>query len=417
MNIFRFIIASIGFTGATVSQIRIAYDRLVRFMLIVMLPALLISYLLNIGVSRWDWSSWLGYVPYVFGLLLTMVFLVIAFSPEVLAITGISNIAQARYLPPTDPQHTIWSQYKKNVWLIVAWINIPFMYLGGVPAGVNPMAVFAIISTITIFSAISERSIWRKVVTCSAVILLSINLLSLVSQPMYYWLTGKEMSFQIRRTEKAILNLDKAQADTRDKKNAEIIAKLQDKVEAGEELTPKELAFLKAARAERDSQTLPAKAAVKLTEVSNTIVSLIPETKQVEAKAAPDVVTPAPAQTIVYNTTYVQAIPPAEKPVEVAALPTMRLGLWHLSCIVDDEAVGEDMVVQKADTTIHIVGKKTGTTFDGSVVNNHYEGTLSDPFNGKGVVSVQPLSDREATGSWNLNGNANTIAFRMKFIG
>jgi hypothetical protein len=90
-------------------------------------------------------------------------------------------MAQARFAPPTDPKRKIWESYKNLLWLTVAWINIPFMYIGGVPAGANPFAVFAIISTVTIISIVGTKPMWRRIVMISASIILAINLYSLAA--------------------------------------------------------------------------------------------------------------------------------------------------------------------------------------------------------------------------------------------
>lgn len=248
MHIFNLVLSIFGLGGATLDKARIAYTRIVRFLLIFVLPSLLISYLLNIGVSRWDWWSWLTYIPYLMGLTVTIVFLTIAFSPDVLLGVGVANLLAK------DP---LWAKYKELLWLTVAWINIPFMYIGGIPAGANPFAVFAIIVTITIFSAISEKSIWKKVVRLSTVIILGINLLSLIGGPMWFWMTGSYISIGPSKSDIQLQRIEKAKQELDIKEDVKILEKIEKKIQDEEELTPSDKKFLEDMQERRLKNSLP----------------------------------------------------------------------------------------------------------------------------------------------------------------
>lgn len=383
MNIFRLILSIFGLAGATTNQVRIAYDRIVRFLLIVALPALLTSYILNIGVSRWDWWAWLAYIPYVMGLVITGIFLVIAFLPEVLAGVGILNLVS------TNPQ---WVRYRELVWLTVAWINIPFMFVGGVPGGANPMAVFAILSTITIISIATEGSRWRKIVTWSAMAILAINLLTLVSQPVWMWMTGHELGFHISQTEKALLSLENTRESIEDATNAKMLQSIEAKVATGQKLTKQEEAFLATAKALREKNSLPSLTKAKLAEV---------KTKLAEFKPAPPAPTPPP----VAKTGKV-VVPVATGPVTVGTTPTPPAPpaitpptpeIWNLRFYRGHQMMEQKMSVTRTGADIFIKATVDGTTFKGSFRRNRYEGTVAGP-GSNGTFILHFLPNGEATG-------------------
>jgi hypothetical protein len=285
-----------------------------------MLPALLTSYLLNIGVSRWDWSPWLSYVPYMMGLITSLIFMAVVFQPDVLLLVGVANWVQGKNLLPADPAFKPWQDFTNAVWLTVAWINIPFMYIGGVPAGANPFAVIAILSTITIISLISKKTIWRKVVMWSAVVILSVNLLTLISQPMWFWLTGDTMHFGATKTDVALANVRDTMKQAEDEITQIRLNKIANDIKGGRIISEADTAFL--IEQQNKIATLPKKLSGIKNELLEKVDSLKKTVPPVEKPAEPPKKptakkTPtAIAQAVVTPTQTVQAPPPAARPVQ-----------------------------------------------------------------------------------------------------
>ena len=369
MNIFRLIPTSLGLGNATLAQVRIAYDRFVRFLLIAMLPALIISYLLNIGVSRWGFSPWLSYVPYILGLITSLIFMAIIFQPDILLLVGVANWAQGKNLLPTDSAFKPWQDFTNAVWLTVAWINIPFMFIGGVPAGANPFAVLAILSTITIISLISKKTIWRKVVMWSACIILSINLLTLISQPMWFWLTGDTMHFGATKTEVALTNVLDLIKQTEDeiaqKRLEKIAANIKDGktvIEDGKAVIINKADAIFLLEQQSKAKTLPKKLSgitnELLDEKADSLKKLAKPAKPSEKKVptmvaeeSPQVVKPAPA---------VQVVKPAPPVVVKPVVEIWRISFWR-----DNQLLGSDIRITRDKSNITMLVLLDGTKFIG----------------------------------------------------
>lgn len=399
MSIFSLVLAIFGLGNANLNQVRIAYARIVRFLIALFLPALIACYIMNIGASRWDWWPWLMYVPYLMGLIITAVFLMIAFSPEVLLGVGVANLLT---------KDSLWDKYRELLWLTVAWINIPFMYIGGVPAGVNPFAAFAIVVAITIFSAISEKSIWRRVVRFSAVIILMTNLLSLVGNPMWFWITGHTISIGPTKSDIQLQKIEKAKEDLDMREDVKFLEKIGNKLEKGEELSPSEKKFLKDMKERRGKNSLPEIIGEKLFEIT---WPKVPEIAQKSPRSsAPTTVQP--------RTSYVPApaaTTPAYTPPPAPPVPKKeRYAVWFAR---NGQKMHQDVSITRdgAEITITSEGTQRTTVLEGTLESDGwYRGTMRGGGDGDGTFEINNIL---TNGSWFIlnmsNGTVEQKSFTM----
>lgn len=373
MNIFKFVLALFGLAEAGFNQVKIAYDRIVRFFLFVILPALIFSYILNVGVSRWDWWHWLSFMPNAIGLIFSLIFIPIALLPEVLAAIGLGNLAQTLTLPTNDPSREIWKRYKKLVLMIIAWINIPFMFIGGIPAGANPFAIFTILSTIIVISIISKKSRWKEIVAFLAIVLLIGSLASLIPA------VSKALHAD------ALDRLDKTQMTFDDQENEKVLAIIEKKIKAGEELSAKEVMFIKLLKQERQKNSLPSKFIGMVSKISW-------PSKVEAAKTA----TPAPAAPASATNTVVNATQPAPETSRTSWINVS--GFWKLNIGPDG---GFWMNISHKPGCVMVMTHKypdgKEVVISGTIRGDHFEGEWN--YGGYASKIVADLQDSKlATG-------------------
>jgi hypothetical protein len=309
-----------------------------------------------------------------------------------------------------------WTRYKELVWLIVAWINIPFMFVGGVPGGANPLAVFAIITCVTLIAIVGKHSIWRKVVVWSAIGILSINLFSLLSpaflSPSLNRWTENKKNEVVNVLDKDSLKSEK-ESGIFAKTNAKTTAYNKDyqpvhQFEAGDMVM---VLDTKGATADKNGEGA---AHVMWANPAGDFVAgntgYIP-TRTLDwdwqkAKASPTP-TPAPPTTVVYV--------PQPAPVVVQKTVVQPVAaqkeIWNLRCYQNNQLLEQNVSVLKSESGIIMEATVGGTIFRGILHGNSYEGKMEGGGSNNGSFSIQFISSQEAVGSWIIDQPVN---FTMK---